>query len=961
MQYVIGIDLGTTNSAVAYVERRRGDDPLVPRLRIFEVPQVVAPGDVQQRPVLPSFLYLADEQERASGALGAPWDPAADPVGLFARDRGALVPSRQVASAKSWLAYGGVDRTAAILPFGHEPDARAVSPVEASARYLAHVRDAWNATRARGDAALRFEAQHVVLTVPASFDEEARELTIAAATQASFVNLTLIEEPLAALYAWIAANRRTLREYLNDGDHVLVCDVGGGTTDFSLIRVTLEDEELAFERVAIGEHLLLGGDNLDLALATLVEERFGSRLSLTQRLSLRRQCTAAKERLLSDPDLERLALTILGSGRSVVGGARTADVTRGDVLRLLEDGFLPITAWDEQPRRDRRPGALRELGLPYETDPAVTRHLARFLSRAGRADREVTAPPVPDDTNLDGTDAAERRPLAAGESSRASVRPNAILFNGGFFAPPVARERIAQAITAWNGSPPRVLPVERPDAAVALGAAYYGHLRALPDAMRHALIRAGSPRSYYLGVQSPASGEAEAPAIAVLPRGVQEGTEVDLASRVFTVLTNRAVSFPLYSSLVRTDSAGDAVTLDGERDGLHRHAPLVSVLRYGKRSRQAEIPVHLTARFTELGTLELWLQSAATEHRWRLHFQLRGSSERDDATAANTPERDEVLVPDEAIAGAERLLDDVFAGPGTGGATPEMVVAEIETLVGFGKQAWPVPLLRRLGDRLLRLSEARRRGHRFEARWLNLAGFCLRPGFGASADEWRIGEIRKVYAAGLTFPKDVQCQVEWLILWQRVAGGFSAGQQRELALRVIGPLGIGGHKPPRMNPQIERESWRLLASLERLDRETRVRIGEELVARVRKDPRNGSLLWALGRLGARRPFYGPLDRTVPSSVAERWLDAMLAWPVVVPDALGAMAQIATRVDEQALDVGEAHRAAVIELLGRSGASPDLIDAVQHARPGAQSDAVRYFGETLPAGLRVGETMGTNQK
>ena len=287
------------------------------------------------------------------------------------------------------------------------------------------------------------------------------------------------------------------------------------------------------------------------------------------------------------------------------------------------------------------------------------------------------------------------------------------------------------------------------------------------------------------------------------------------------------------------------------------------------------------------------------------------------------PERDEVLVPDEAIARGTAARRRVRRA-GAGGATPETVVAEIETLVGFGKQAWPVPVLRRLGDRLLRLPDARRRGHRFEARWLNLAGFCLRPGFGASADEWRIGEIRKVYAAGLAFPKDVQCQVEWLILWQRVAGGFSAGQQRELALRVMGPLGIGGRKAPRMNPQIERESWRLLASLERLDRDTRVRLGEELVGRVRKEPRNGSLLWALGRLGARRPFYGPLDRTVPPSVAERWLDAMLAWSVIVPDAVGAIAQIATRVDDAALDVDEAHRAAVLELLEhlRSVARPD---------------------------------------
>jgi hypothetical protein len=928
-RYVIGIDLGTTNSAVAYVDRRRTADPLDPVARVFDVPQIIAPGEVQERPVLPSFLYLADDRERASEAFATPWSREADPVGVFARDHGALVPARQVASAKSWLAYGGVDRTAPILPFGHEPGDRAVSPVSASASYLAHVRDAWNFARARNDAAGRFEAQQIVLTVPASFDEEARELTIAAAREARLEHLILIEEPLAALYAWIARNRRTIPEYLASGDRLLVCDVGGGTTDFSLVGIDATGDEPAFERLAIGEHLLLGGDNLDLSLATLVEERLGTRLSLGQRLALRRQCTAAKERLLIDPDADHITLTILGSGRSVVGGAQTAEVTRRDVLRLLEDGFLPLTRLDEYPRRDRRPGALRELGLPYETDPAITRHLARFLARAAQAG------------NATGDDG----PV---------VHPTAVLFNGGFFTPAVARERLVEALTKWSGVSPRVLPVERPDAAVAIGAAYYGHLRSLPGAARQALVRAGSPRTYYVGIQGPATSGDKVTALAALPRGVQEGTSVDLASRTLNVLTNKAVSFPLYSSLVRTDPPGEAVVLDREDDAVHAHAPLVSVLRYGKRSRQAEIPVHLSVRYTELGTLELWLRSAQTDHRWQLRFQLRGAP--DDVEDVSTAERyDEAIVAEDTLVQAEQAVADVFADLQPDGVTPETLVGHLEAVLGFGKQAWPVSVLRRLGDRLLSLSDARRRGPRFEGRWLNLAGFCLRPGFGASADEWRIGEIRKVYAAGLVFPQDVQCQVEWLIVWQRVAGGFSAGQQRELALRVRAPLGIGGRKPPRLNPQVERESWRLLASLERLDRDTRVRLGQELLARVRKEPRNGSLLWSLGRLGARRPFYGPLDRTVPPRVAESWLDVLLTWRVLVPDALGAIAQIAARVGDEALDIDEPKRRAVLDLFRASDAPVDLIEAVEHARGRDDAEAVRYFGETLPAGLRWGET------
>jgi len=930
-RYVIGIDLGTTNSAVAYIERQPLDDPVSPPLRLFDVPQLVGPGRVEPRPVLPSFLYLADEHDRASGTMAVPWDAAADPVGVFARDQGALVPSRQIASAKSWLAYGGVDRTAPLLPYGHDPGARALSPVEASSRYLAHVRDAWNFVRAKDDPVLRLEAQQIVLTVPASFDEEARELTVTAAAEAGLTNITLIEEPLSALYAWIARNRRSITDFLSHGDRIVVCDVGGGTTDFSLIRVVLEEGELGFERVAIGEHLLLGGDNFDLALATLLEERLGARLSLVQRLSLRRQCTAAKERLLSDASLDRVALTLLGGGRAVVGGTQTVEVTHPDVLRLLEDGFLPITGPDDQPRRERRPGGLRELGLPYETDPAVTRHLARFLARATRED-------------------GAGRDAGTGSHVGTSDAANVVLFNGGFFTPPTARERVVQAMTAWTGQAPRVLPVDRPEAAVALGAAYYGHLRTLPDAMRRVLVRAGSPRSYYLGVDPLTRSDAGIPAIAVLPRGAQEGTDIDLAARVLTVLTNRAVSFPLYSSLVRTDPPGTALALDPERDDLHQHAPLTAVLRYGKRSRQAEIPVHLSVRFTELGTLELWLQSTQTEHRWRLQFHLRGSQARDDGFAVPMA-GDEVLVTDEATARGEQLAADVFAEREPVTATAETLVAQLEAVFGYGKQAWPVSVLRRLADRLLQAPEARRRGPRFEARWLNLTGFCLRPGFGAAADEWRIAEVRKVYAAGLAFPKDVQCQVEWLILWQRVSGGFSAGQQRELALRIMAPLGIGARKPPRLNAQVERESWRLLASLERLDRETRVRIGDELLTRLRKDTRNGSLLWALGRLGARRPFYGPLDRTVPPPIAERWLDVLMAWPVIIPDAAGAMAQLAARLDDAALDVDDGHRAAVVAVLRETGASPDLVEAVEHPRDRQPADAVRYFGEELPTGLR----------
>jgi len=423
--FLIGVDLGTTNSAVAAVDTRKRD----PRVEVFRIPQLTAPGIVEPRPVLPSFLYFPEPDEIAAGGIALPWEPNPSAiVGVLARDRGALAPARQVASAKSWLAHPGVDRHGAFLPWGSTGAAPRISPIDASARYLMHLRDAWNATVASGDGAAAFERQSIVLTVPASFDEEARELTVEAAQAVQLSRLTLLEEPIAAFYAWIAERRATA---LEDDEIALVCDVGGGTTDFSLIRVRIEAEAPSFERLAIGDHLLLGGDNLDLALATTLERRIvevrpAMRLAMTQRSSLRRLCSAAKERILGEAAADRVAITVLGAGRSLIGDSMTVDLTREDVEAALQE-FLPLTRADEESRgRDRRAG-LRELGLPYETDPAITRHLAAFLVRSAA----VFAP--------------DHRAVVV-TTGRRMVRPDLVLFNGGFFTPLVARERVVQTL-----------------------------------------------------------------------------------------------------------------------------------------------------------------------------------------------------------------------------------------------------------------------------------------------------------------------------------------------------------------------------------------------------------------------------------------------------------------------------------------------------------------------------------
>ena len=879
----------------------------------------MAPGDISGRPTLPSFLYFTDQGQRDAGVVGLPWDAAPEVVaGSFARDEGALVPGRLVASAKSWLSNPLVDRTAALLPWGVEGGPR-LSPVEASARVLAHLRDAWNHAFARTNEDWRFDRQPIVLTVPASFDEEARELTVMAARSAGIEHLTLLEEPLAALYAWIAAHRRQLAGTIAGGALILVYDVGGGTTDFSLIRTEIEDGEVVFERIAIGEHLLLGGDNLDLTLAALVEQKLAGsgRLTLSQRQVLRRKCTAAKEQLLTHSGAEHAVITLLGSGRGVVGGGMSTELTRAEVAATLSEGFLPLTPPDDLPARDRRVG-LRELGLPYETEPAITRHLAAFLTRAGAA------------------------------QGGGMARPDAVLFNGGFFTPALARTQVLDALAAWFGTRPRVLDNAAPESAVAIGAAFYGKLRRDPGAAKRLLIRAGSARAYYIGVD--VEGGA-ATAMCVMPRGTAEGTRFEL-DRELSVVSNQPAAFTLYSSVERADTAGAIVPLHAAED-LQKHAPLVTAFRYGKRSRRVPLRVHLSAAFTETGTLELWCLAKETDHRWRLAFNLRAveADPLDAVTEEDSNHSESTIVVDpDAAAAAATVIRAVF-GPGSA-VPPEALTGELETLVGHGKLAWPLPVIRSFADALLDLVAGRRKSAAHEVRWLNLIGFCARPGFGGALDEWRVSELRKVYAEGLAFAKEIQNQVEWLVLWQRVAAGFTAGQQRELAQRVAGQLGLGQRKAARLNPQIEREAWRLLGSLERLDAGQRVRFGDELLDRIRREPRNPHRLWAVSRLGARQPLYGPLNGVVPSQVAERWLERLLGVTDLTADRAQAIAHIGAKTGDPARDLSEASADGAADRLTAAG----FIDAARQLREVADTSAAetgRLFGEALPEGLKLG--------
>jgi molecular chaperone DnaK (HSP70) len=589
-RFVVGIDLGTTNSVLAYVDTTAGAlDADAPAICIFPVPQLVKAGEVVARDRLPSFLYLPVPGEFPAASLALPWNAKgsdARVVGELARARGAEVPGRVVASAKSWLSVVGADRSGPILPWGAPADVPRLSPVDTSAAYLAHLRAAWDA-----EMPAPLAEQEVYLAVPASFDAVARELTMRAAEAAGLAGARLIEEPQAAFYAWVAATRGAWRQAVRVGEAILVCDVGGGTTDLSLVGVGEERGELVLERRAVGDHILLGGDNMDLALAHAVRSRLageGRTLDEWQFRGLVHACREAKERLLAEDAPARQPVVVLGRSRKVVGGAVRTDVGRDEVRATLVDGFLPVAAADERPREARRSG-LQEIGLPYAADPAITRHVAAFLARH----REV-----------------------------APEGPSAVLFNGGVMKAAGLRTRMLDVLADWRGGDVRILAGTHPDLAVAEGAAVYG----LARRGRGVRIRGGTARAYYVGVETPAPAvpgvAAPLKAVCLAPFGMEEGTEVELPGMELGLVVGVPAEFRFFASSVRrTDQPGTVV--EGWEPGDVEEISPFDVTLAGEGAAGTSVPVRLHAHLTEVGTLELWCVAREGDRRWKVEFNVR--------------------------------------------------------------------------------------------------------------------------------------------------------------------------------------------------------------------------------------------------------------------------------------------------------------------------------------------------
>ncbi|HSM77937.1 MAG TPA: Hsp70 family protein [Bryobacteraceae bacterium] len=859
----IGIDLGTTNSALAFIDPVEAADADFPPIHVLDIPQHVAPGQVEPRRTLPSFLFLGDQNY----------------LGAYAREQGALVPTKSVHSAKSWLSNPEVDRTAKILPWDAQEGGRVLSPGEVSTQILEQIGAAWN--NAHPEHPLK--DQEVVLTVPASFDEEARELTAAAARAAGIEKLTLIEEPAAAFYSWIANHLSQSQKQLFDGQLVLVCDVGGGTSDFTLIRVNRSGDKVEFTRTAVGKHLLLGGDNLDLTLAWLVEAKLGAQLSIRQRSALRRQCAAAKERLLADPNLKSVEITVLGAGSSLIGGTLKTEITREEALELALEGFLPLCGFDDKPKEEKK-SLFRELGLPYVADPAITRHLAAFLA------------------------------------SNDGAKPDAILFNGGFFIPEILRNRVAEVVESWIGRRPLIFQNQDLDLAVAVGAAYYSYVRSTGAGL---IVRGGLPRAYFIGI---GESDDKLKAVCLVPRGTEEGSTLEVDSQDLQLVANKPVSFRLYSSLSRTeDKLGEIVELAA--GDAHLHAPLNAVIRFGKQGERL-VPVKLGAKLTEVGTLEVWADSKVSEHRWRLQFELRKAAAKAGSKAA-------AVVSEEGMEKALALIAATFAGAAL---PPEELPGKLEQALALGRNSWPLSAIRRLADRMLELADGRKRSAAHEARWLNLGGFCLRPGFGFPGDEWRIEQARRIYAAGLQFPNQVQNEIDWWIFWGRIAGGLNRNQQTDMFQRVSPALLPRGSKKQRINNSLMREMWRTAASLELLPTATRTQLGDAIVSRLKTGEFREPGLWCIARLGARRLFYGPINQVVPASTAVRWLDALLK----LKSPSDALVSIARRTGDASRDLPPA----TLELVRR--ALPENLIPVLEGEE--EEDIGKVFGEELPSGL-----------
>ena len=931
-QYIIGIDLGTTNCAVSYVDVAALRDDKSTRtkniekknlIKIFNVPQLTGHGEFTRIPVLPSFLYIPGKYDISKEVLKHPWKKREDLfAGSFARDHGSKIPSRLVSSAKSWLCNSEADRRAKILPWGSIGFEK-ISPVTATAQYLNHIKSAWNHYVKDEDKFI--ENQFVVITVPASFNEEARQLTMDAVKTAGFSsNVTLLEEPLAAFYSWLINNENSWQNRVKPDDLILICDVGGGTTDFSLITLKESKGSPRFERIAVGDHLILGGDNIDLALSKMVESRFkigskagfksGRKLNSDKWKTLCYQCREAKEKILDQGETS-VRITIKGEGRSLIAGTLAADLTKNDVETLLLDKFYPYVEPDVDFSIDTG-REITEFGLPLEKDIAVTKHIIMFLeNHRDEVKKSLSKEPVPD----------------------------FILFNGGTLKPEFVQERIQQVIGKYFKSNktlfPEILENSIPELAVGIGASYYG----LVKSGQGVKVGSGSPRSYYLEVADEKENTHQA--VCLVERGLDEGSDIELQGVEFEVRTNQLVNFNIYSSSFRSgDKAGEIIQID---DSLSSMPPVQTIVKFGSKSNKKNIPVTIGAKYSEMGTLSMYCHSMVSDHKWELLFQLRETKKNIASIQSNeTSIFDETLIKN--ICG---LIEQAFTDQSSNNESLKSLVRQIEKIVAQKKSNWPLSFLRTIADKLIKLDKTRTYSPEHEARWLNLTGFCIRPGFGDGFDEERIRKLWKIYLSGLIFNKFQQNRMEWWIFIRRIAAGLKAGQQRQF-FQDISPLLLRSKNSKiKLSPQEQVELWMTVGNMERLLIKDKIVLAKALFPMLKPNKKQDNMFWTLSRIGARELLYGSVDRVVPSHEVVRWINQIMKkkWPKSVA-VENMVAQISRKTGDRTRDLDSDDSARIVSWLQEKKVKKSIIKIVIEKTDMALKEKNIQFGEKLPKGL-----------
>lgn len=907
MRYIIGIDLGTTNCCVSYIDTQHPTQTIQP----FHIPQITAAGYVEHCSSLPSFYYISSKQEWPPGSLDLPWKRFDNHfVGHFAKDQGAKTPTRLVQSAKSWLCHAAANRRDKILPIESPDRSVCLSPIEATAAYLKHIKEAWDHHMAQNDPEAEFTAQDIVITVPASFDEVARRLTVEAAKAAGYTNMSLLEEPQAAFYSWLATHEATWNTQFKPGQKILVCDVGGGTTDFSLMEVISREGQLSIQRMAVGDHLLLGGDNMDAALAAYLAEKLraqrSSELSTTQMLQLHHQARQAKETLLNPIEpAESYKVIIQGSGSSVVEGSISIEVQRHEVEKLLLEGFFTQLPWEKATQIHKARG-LRTMGLPFEDDPSITKHLAYFLLQSQ------------------------------------SKNPQYLLFNGGTMKAKAFQDAILKALKTWfPDSNITMLSSDSLDFAVGRGAAYHGKVRRGLGVRIHG----GMARGYYLGIADESGTEK---ALTLLPRGCAEETEYE-SIQPLLLTANTPVAFHLYTSHVRLhDKPGDLIDIDPNE--MQLLPPIHTILRFGKSqafaTTQEKLKVALGIKLTAIGTLEIWLKSKNSDHRWDLEFQLRSASGQDNSMTSLDQVRKDETFDSNFLNAAKEELSNLFLGKSV--IPPKNIMENLEKQLALPRREWPLSALRGLADIVFKHAPHRKKNLEIEARWWNLTGFLLRPGFGYPLDDFRLKEFWKVILADSKTTRQPDLLIQNWICFRRIAGGLNKGQQMQLASELW-PTVIS-----KKSGKIEikskgdlypySEKIRALGALELIDTPLKIKMGNAILEKIVSGEGVEADFWALGRIGSRHLLYGSAANAIPKEICEKWLQELLKGDFQA----SVFAQLARKTDQEHLNISQG---IVKQILLRFPQHEQVLCNTVHM---TQEEQEHSFGDRLPLGLTLFE-------